>query len=130
MLISRKRANSFELVEPHPSTMLKAIDSAAFVIWDLSDPRSLRGNFLIPRRTPSANPWALSHTNNRLKSCIKPFSHHYNPNRHRFSSAVNKSVSPPPLITTENCDTDALPTHNLHPLSLTSNRRYTRVWIR
>jgi hypothetical protein len=31
MLMSRKRANSFELVEPHPSTMLKAIDSAALV---------------------------------------------------------------------------------------------------
>jgi len=33
----RESANSFWLVDPHPSTMLNAMDSAARIIWDLSD---------------------------------------------------------------------------------------------
>src|SRR5688572_13370808 len=122
MLISRKRANSFELIEPHPSTMLKAIDSAALVIWDLSDPLSLRGNFRTPRRTPSTSPCALSHTSSRRKSCIPSFSPQ--PDEERGPSPATLLKSLPihfPLTTTDNCRTNQLTTQNLHPLSPTSN---------
>jgi hypothetical protein len=121
MLISRKRANSFELVEPHPSTMLRAIDSAALVICDLSEPRSLRGNFRIPLRTPRTSPWALSQTCSRRKSCMSPFSPAVGPARRRFSANPRESLRRPPLITTNNCPTNELTTQNLNPLSQTSN---------
>ena len=121
MLISRKRANSFELVEPHPSTMLKAIDSAALVICDLSEPRSLRGNFRIPLRTPRTSPCALSQTCSRRKSCMSPFSPAVGPARRRFSANPRESLRRHPLTTTDNCNTDKLPTQNLHPPRPTSN---------
>jgi hypothetical protein len=121
MLISRKRANSFELVEPHPSTMLKAIDSAALVIWDLSEPRSLRGNFRIPRRTPSTSPCALCHTNNRRKSCIRTFSPRFGRKRRPFPAPLHESLRSSPLTTTDNCPTNQLTTQNLHPLRRTPN---------
>jgi len=121
MLMSRKRANSFELVEPQPSTILKAIDSAALVICDLSEPRSLRGNVRIARRTPSTSPCALCHTNNRRKSCIQTFSPRFGQERRQFSAPLLKSKLFPPLTTTNNCLTNQLTTHNLHPLSPTSN---------
>ena len=69
MLMSRKRANSFALLDPQPSTMLDAIDSAALTIWNLSDPRSLLGNLRITLRTPSTSSWARCHTSKRRKSC-------------------------------------------------------------
>lgn len=121
MLISRKRANSFELVEPHPSTMLKAIDSAALVIWDLSEPRSLRGNFRIPLRTPSTSPCALSQTSSRRKSCIPPFSPACGLTHRRFLVTAPKSLPRRLLTTTDNCRTNQLTTQNLHPLRPTSN---------
>lgn len=78
ILISRKRANSFGLRDPHPSTILNAIDSAALTIWNLSDPRSLRGNLRIARRTLSTSSWDLFHTRSRRKSCTMTVSvpHH------------------------------------------------------
>ena len=69
MLISRKRANSFEVAAPHPSTMLKAIDSAADIICVLREPLSPRGNDRAARRTPNTNWCALLHTLSFLKSC-------------------------------------------------------------
>ena len=121
MLMSRKRANSFELVAPHPSTMLKAIDSAALVICDLSEPRSLRGNLRIPRRTPSTSPWALSQTSSRRKSCMLPFSPSPREARRPFSATPPKSLPRNPLSTTAYCHTDQLRTQNLHPLRPTSD---------
>jgi len=127
MLMSRKRANSFELAAPHPSTMLKAIDSAAVVIWDLSDPRSLRGNLRIPRRTASTSPCALSHTNRRLKSCISAFSTYSLQKRRPFPATVREPFRDRSLITTDNCPTDQPTTQNLHSLRRTPNhtRRYS-----
>lgn len=121
MLISRKRANSFELLDPHPSTMLKAIDSAAVVIWDLSDPRSLRGNFRTPRLTPSTSSCARLQTNSRRKSCMQPFSHQPSKPPHRFPSHQHNSSPSTPLTTTDNSPTDQLQTQNLHPLSQSPN---------
>jgi hypothetical protein len=137
MLMSRKRANSFELLEPHPSTMLKATDSEALIIWALSDPRSLRGNVLIARRTLSTSSCALCHTNNRRKSCMPISSRHPTHTRHPFAAAPPKSfrpdlcgttqIRPPhPLGTTDDCPTNQLTTQNLNPLRQTgySPRRY------
>jgi hypothetical protein len=103
------------------SMRLKAIDSAAFVICDLSEPRSLRGNFRIPRRTPSTSPCARSQTSNRRKLCIPPFSPDGAPPPRRFLAAAHNSLPRPPLTTTEDCYTDELLTQNLDPLSPTSN---------
>jgi hypothetical protein len=121
MLISRKRADSFELVEPHPSTMLKAIDSAALVIWDLSEPRSLRGNFRIPLRTPRTSPCALSQTSSRRKSCMREFSPAVRPVRRRFSPHPRESLRRHPLTTTDELTNSTLPTQDLHPLRQISN---------
>ena len=41
MLMSRKRANSFWLVDPHPSTMLNAMDSAARIKAEALTPPNL-----------------------------------------------------------------------------------------
>ena len=121
MLISKKRANSFELVEPHPSTMLNAIDSAALTIWDLRDPRSLLGNLRIPRRTPSTSSCALPQTSNRRKSCTPAFSTQPRTGRRPFPAPLPKSLPLPSLATTNNCPTNQLTTHNLHPLRRTPN---------
>ena len=121
MLISRKRANSFELVEPHPSTMLKAIDSAALVICDFSEPRSLRGNCRVLRRTPSTRPCALSQTSSRRKSCMPLFSTAAQPTPRQFSAARRESLLRTQLKTTDNCPTSTLITQNLDPLSPISN---------
>jgi hypothetical protein len=101
--------------------MLKAIDSAALVIWDLSEPRSLRGNFRIPRRTPSTSSCALAQTKSRRKSCTRLFSTQSGDARRQFSAPAPKSFRPSPLTTTDNCPTNQLTTQNLHPLSPTSN---------
>lgn len=116
ILMSRNRANSFELAAPHPSTMLKAIDSAALTICDLRDPRSLRGNPRIVRRTPRTSSWALCHTSNRRKSCIGTFCELPGQTRRPFSAPLPKSLPSPLLTTTDNCSTDQLITQNLHPL--------------
>ena len=121
MLISRKRANSLGLRDPHPSTMLKAIDSPAFTIWDLSDPRSLRGKLRIPRRTLSASSCALLQTNNRRKSCMPTFSARPGETRRPFAAALSSSFPAPQLIATYNCLTDQLTTQDLDPLPQTSN---------
>ena len=115
MLMSRNRANSFELLAPHPSTMLKAIDSAALVIWDLSEPRSLRGNRRIARRTPSTSPCALCHTKSRRKSCTAGFCTDLHQSQRRFLTIAFKSFPDPPLKTIDNWRTDKLTTQNLHP---------------
>ena len=121
MLISRKRANSFELADPHPSTMLKAIDSAALVICDLREPRSLRGNLRTARLTPSTSSCALCHTNSRRKSCIRSFCAPRGQARRLFSATLPKPFRHPPLGTTNNCPTNQLTTQNLHPPCQTPN---------
>jgi hypothetical protein len=121
MLMSRKRANSFELVEPHPSTMLKATDSAALTIWDLSDPRSLRGNPLIARRTLSTSSCALCHTSSRRKSCTPAVSTQPRERCRPFPAPLPQSLPSPLLTTTNNCLTNQLTTQNLDPLRPTSN---------
>ncbi len=121
MLMSRKRANSFELVEPQPSTMLKAIDSAALIIWNLSDPRSLRGKPRTARLTPSTSSCALCHTNNRRKSCILAFSSDTCQIHRPFPATPCKSLRRPPLKTTDQLTTHQLKTQNLHPLRPSSN---------
>jgi hypothetical protein len=108
-------------VEPHPSTMLKAIDSAALVIWDLSEPRSLRGNLRIPLRTPRTSPCALSQTSSRRKSCMSAFSPAVRPARRRFSANPGESLRNSRLTTTDKLANSKLPTQNLHPLRQISN---------
>ena len=120
-LISRKRPNSFALAEPHPSTMLKAIDSAALTIWNLSDPRSLRGNPRTARLTPSTSSCALCHTKSRRKSCIPTFSTRTRHKRRPFPATPRKSLPPLPLATTDQLTTHQLTTQNLHPLRPPSN---------
>ena len=121
MLISRKRANSFELAEPHPSTILNAMDSAAFTIWVFRDPRSLRGNFRTARRTFNTCSCALCHTSSRRKSCILTFSPPTRPTHHPFPATPRQSFRARLLTTTDNCPTDQLSTQNLDPLCPTSN---------
>jgi hypothetical protein len=121
MLISRKRANSFELVEPQPSTILKAIDSAALTIWNLSDPRSLRGNARTARLTLSTSSCARCHTSNRRKSCISAFSGDLRQIRRPFPATARKSFPRRLLTTTDELATHQLTTQNLHPLRPTSN---------
>ena len=117
MLISRKRANSLELVEPQPSTMLHATDSAALTICDLSDPFSRRGKPFTARRTPSTSSWALCQTNNRRKSCMPLLLS--NPRNVGRQICANLADSFLPLKTTDNWPTDQLTTPNLDTLSRT-----------
>ena len=121
MLMSRNRANSFELAAPHPSTMLKAMDSAALVIWNLRDPFSLRGKIFTALRTPSTSSCDRLQTRSFRKSCIRPYSTLRRPLRRHFSSAAPKTVPCAALITTDDRGTDALTTQNLDPLSRPSD---------
>lgn len=118
MLMSRKRAKSLELFDPHPSTILNATDSAALTIWNLSDPRSLRGNLRIARRTPSTSSWDFCHTRSRRKSCMLTTSFTYGPGRRPFPACLHESAL------TENhrrLITHQLTTQDLHPPSRTPN---------
>lgn len=121
MLISRNRANSFDVAEPQPSTMLNTMDSAALSIWDLSDPRSFRGNPRTARRTFNTCAWALCHTNSRLKSCILRFCPPLRRTGRQIPAAAYQFFPARPLATTDYCRTNQLSTQNLDPLSRTSN---------
>ena len=121
MLISRKRANSFGVAEPQPSTMLNTIDSAALSIWDLSDPRSVRGKPRTARRTFNTCACALCHTNSRRKSCIPTFWLVTGQTRRPFPGAPHQFFCARPLTTTDYSRTNQLSTQNLDPLSRTSN---------
>ena len=121
MLMSRKRANSFELAEPHPSTMLNATDSAALAIWAFSDPRSPRENPRIARRTFNTSSCDLCHTSNRRKSCTRALSPRPHQSRRPFFATPPKSLPHPLLTTTDNCPTNQLTTQYLDSLSATSN---------
>ena len=100
MLISRNRAKSFAVLDPQPSTILNAMDSAALTIWNLRDPRSLRGNFRMPLRTANTSSWALCHTSNRRKSCTTSNSLPTRPTRSRFPAYLIESMRL--LTTTDN----------------------------
>jgi len=121
MLMSRKRPNSLLLAEPQPSTMLKAIDSAALTIWNLSDPRSLRGNARTARLTLSTSSCARCHTSNFRKSCILAFSANSGEIRRPFPATRDKSFPRAKLTTTDELTTHQLTTQNLHPLRPSSN---------
>lgn len=121
MLISRKRANSLELLAPHPSTMLKATDSAELDIWAFNDPPAPRGNPRIARRTSSTSACALCHTNSRRKFCTREFSPKHSQMHRPFSAPLRKSLPSPSLKTTDNCFTNQLTTLYLDPLSPTPN---------
>lgn len=124
MLISRKRANSFDPDAPHPSTMLKAIDSAEDIIWVFSDPLSLRGNERAARRTPRASSCALRHTVSRRKSCIPTDSHNLESARTQSSTRTIESF-PFHWSSTRGLAlstiTDSLSTQHLDPLSVSSD---------
>lgn len=122
MLISRKRANSFEPDDPHPSTMLNAIDSADDTICVLSDPRSPRGNERAARRTPRTSAWALLHTVSRRKSCTKTRSNLLRSPQPQSNAAVSRSFPrrrPATRALALFTTTDVLNTHYLDPLSRT-----------
>ena len=75
ILISRNRANSLDPEAPHPSTILKTIDSPEEIICFFNEPLSVRGKERAARRTASASSCARRHTMSRRKSCIPTASH-------------------------------------------------------
>ena len=117
MLISRKRAKSFAVLVPQPSTMLNAMDSAALTIWNLRDPRSLRGNLRTPRRTANTSSWALCHTSKRRKSCTPSNSSIPRLAHRPFPAQIVESAHP--LKTTDNSRLNNWQTRYLHPISPT-----------
>lgn len=130
MLISRKRANSLGVAEPHPSTMLNAMDSAAPSVWDFSDPRSFRGNLRMARRTFNTCSCALCHTKSRRKSCILAFCSQTREPHRQFPAVPPEFLRHRQLATTEYSRTHQLRTQNLHPLRPTSDspmRDSTRI---
>jgi hypothetical protein len=133
MLISRKRANSFELEAPHPSTILNGIDSADDIIWILSEPLSPRGNERATRRTPNTNACALLHTLSFLKSCTQERSNCRGNPRRQSPAALSKSFLrrfPSTRALALSTTTDPLTTQDLDPLSRTANSPNTiPAWI-
>jgi hypothetical protein len=124
MLISKKRANSFEPDAPHPSTMLKAIDSAADIIWVLREPVSPRGNDRAIRRTLNTSSCALRHTLSFLKSCTPERSDFLDNPRPQSNAALVKSFPkklPSKGALALSTLTDTLATQDLDPLTRTSN---------
>src|SRR5688500_3388186 len=126
MLTSRKRANSFELLAPQPSTTLNAIDSAELTICDFSDPRSLRGNLLTARRMPSTRSCDLRQTSKLRKFCMtadyRPVVFSHSP--YFRKNAQISAATEEPLF---NYSTVQLITQNLHQLSLLPNSPLIQV---
>src|SRR5688500_6970276 len=130
MLISRKRANSFGPAAPHPSTMLKAMDSADDIICVLRDPRSPRGNDRAALRTPSMSWCALLQTLSSRKFCILqyfPISSACSLTSPRALPNLSSLPTRPSQELALSTTTDRLSTQHLDPLRTTSNYRPSPV---
>src|SRR4051812_18803796 len=113
MLMSRNRANSFELLAPQPSTMLNAIDSAEFVICERREPFSVRGKIFTALRTSSTSSCALLQTRSLRKSCTDAYSPYHRSLRRHFPSTDPETAPIFPLKTTDDGDTELLSTQDL-----------------